>query len=124
MVASSCEGITPTQHMRKDSPEDPWFGCGVHPERLVYGENNNTWHVQNLTARQGVNVAINSICTTGCLTCTSPSTNCQSCNTANNYYLSGSTCLLCDAGKYIPPTGDACLPCDTSLGYYMNGTTC
>jgi len=51
MVASSCEGITPTQHMRKDSPEDPWFGCGVHPERLVYGENNNTWHTQNLTAR-------------------------------------------------------------------------
>ena len=46
LLGSSCEGVTPapTQMMRIVAPEDPWFGCGVHPERLVYGENSHAGH--------------------------------------------------------------------------------
>ncbi len=72
----------------------------------------------------GLNVYVNSPCALGCLTCTSPSTNCQTCDISNNYYLSGSECLLCPSGNQVSDTGDSCVACGTIDGWYMNGDTC
>ena len=65
------------------------------------------------------------VCTTGCLYC--DSTGCTSCDTANDYVLSGSSCVLCSSaisGCLTCSNLTSCSTCDTAGNYVLSGSTC
>ena len=109
---------------------DPWIANKPIPNNVLYGENDSTANLGQLS-NSGSNVWVNCAkttsclaCAVGCLSCTGTSTNCQSCDTVLNYALHSSKCIKCHSNCKLC-TGTAnhqCTKC--ASGYFLDGTTC